>query len=69
MPTTYAKAFARAADVLGGVASLSDYLKVPEYQLMRWIKGEPPSQRAFMDVVDLLSEANPRALPSKRWER
>jgi hypothetical protein len=67
VPTTYAKAFARAADVLGGVAALSDYLQVPQYELMRWIRGEStPSQRAFMDVVDLLSEANPRAFAAQK---
>jgi hypothetical protein len=37
-----------------------------DVQLMRWIKGEPPSQRAFVDVVDLLSEANPQAFAEQK---
>jgi hypothetical protein len=39
------------------VQQLSDYLKVPKADLMRWIKGEgKPTTKAFLDVVDLLTQ-------------
>ena len=58
MPTSvHARVLARAADILGGVAQLGDYLQVPQEHLMRWIRGEdPPTTKAFLDVVDLLLE-------------
>ena len=69
--SAYSRALARAATVLGGVQELSDYLKVPKADLMRWIKGEEkPTTKAFLDVVDLLSEENPVAFAaSKRKPR
>ena len=62
MPRTYKRAFAKAVALLGGVQELSDYLKVPRANLMGWITGEEkPTTKAFLDVVDLLSEENPAA--------
>jgi hypothetical protein len=58
--TAYSRALAKAVSLLGSVQELSDYLKVPKPDLMRWIMGEEkPTTKAFLDVVDLLSEANP----------
>ena len=65
--SAYTKAFGKAVTVLGGVQQLSDYLRVPKADLMRWIKGEAkPTTKAFLDVVDLLSEENPAALAKKK---
>ncbi|HJY77948.1 MAG TPA: hypothetical protein VKE95_15030 [Burkholderiales bacterium] len=51
----YAQELARAAEILGGIAALSDYLRVPQVTVLRWIKGEErPTNKAFWDVVDLL---------------
>ena len=67
---THIKAFVRATEVLGGVAALSDYLKVPQYELMRWIMGEAaPSTNAFLSVVDLLSESDPKAFAAEMGMR
>ena len=64
------KAFVRAAEVLGGVAALSDYLKVPQYELMRWIMGDAaPSTDAFLNVVELLSESDPKAFAAGKGMR
>jgi len=60
VPTTYARAFASAAEILGGAEALSDYLKVPRYQLMQWIKGTArPSASAFRGALALLEQADP----------
>jgi hypothetical protein len=60
----------RAAEVLGGVAALGDYLKVPQSELMRWIMGEAaPSTHAFLSVVDLLSESDPKAFAAGKGMR
>ena len=70
MPSSHAKALARAAELLGGVAALSDFLKVPQYELLRWIRGEePPSAGAFLEVVELLSDKNPKAFAASRQQR
>lgn len=65
--TAYTSAFAKAVTVLGGVQQLSDYLRVPKADLMRWIKGEDkPTTKAFLDVVDLLSAENPVAFAATK---
>ena len=67
MPTPHAKAFARAAEILGGPHALSDYLQVPQYELLQWIKGAAkPSEHAFLQVVELLAEADPHAVAAKK---
>ncbi|OGA59954.1 MAG: hypothetical protein A3G81_25955 [Betaproteobacteria bacterium RIFCSPLOWO2_12_FULL_65_14] len=60
MPSTvHARALARAAEILGGVAALSEFLQVPYEELTRWIKGEVhPTTQAFHDVVELLLQAD-----------
>jgi hypothetical protein len=51
----HARVLARAAEILGGVAALSDYLQVPREILMLWIKDErEPTTAAFFHAVDLL---------------
>jgi hypothetical protein len=51
----HARVLARAAEILGGVAVLSDYLQVPREVLMLWIKDErEPTTTAFFHAVDLL---------------
>lgn len=56
-PSRHARVAARAAEILGGVAALSDYLKVPQADLILWIKGdEKPTTKSLLDMVDLLLE-------------
>jgi len=67
VPTPYARAFARAAEILGGAQALSDYLKVPRYEVMQWIRGAArPSERAFLEVVELLADADPQAFAAEK---
>lgn len=64
----HARAVARGAEILGGVAQLSDYLKVPQSEVMRWIKGEEePTTKAFLDLVDLLLDHDMGEFSHKRW--
>jgi hypothetical protein len=56
-PSLHSRVLARAAEIVGGVAALSDYLQVPQADLMRWIKGEEePTRKSFLDAVDMLLE-------------
>jgi hypothetical protein len=68
--TVESRAFLRAVTVLGGTEQLSDYLKVPRATVMQWASGEEkPTTKAFRDVVDLLTEADPVAYARKRRVR
>jgi hypothetical protein len=54
---TYKAALARAAQIAGGVQSLSDLVRVPVADLMRWIRGESkPPMAVFLRVIDILIE-------------
>jgi hypothetical protein len=65
--TVQSRAFLRAVTVLGGTQQLSDYLKVSRATVMRWASGEEkPTAKAFIDVVDLLTESDPIAFARKR---
>jgi len=66
--SVHVRVLARAAEILGGVAQLSDYLKVSQPELVRWLKGEEqPNPRSFLDVVDLLLEHDMGEFSHKRW--
>jgi hypothetical protein len=54
-PSAHARTIARAAEVLGGVAELSEFLHVPPESLMRWIRDEEtPAPQAFQQIVAVL---------------
>jgi hypothetical protein len=59
---------ARAAKLAGGVRALSQRLRVPVVDLMRWIQGEArPSKGMFLKVVDFIVEEGKRgSLPPSR---
>lgn len=57
--TVHARALARAAQLLGGVAALSEFVQAPQPELMRWIGGEVlPPTNTFNDVVEFLLQAD-----------
>lgn len=48
-----------AAEVLGGMSQLSDYLRVSRTEVFRWAMGiERPPQALFLLVVDLVLDDN-----------
>jgi hypothetical protein len=67
--TAHTKALRRAAEVLGGVRELRDYLRVPTEELSCWLSGaEAPPTGIFLRVVDLLvedGEARNRLIPDR----
>jgi hypothetical protein len=53
--SVYSRTFLAAARVVGGEASLSDYLRVPLADLREWIDGSAtPPVGAFLKAVDLV---------------
>ena len=68
---TYKAAVARAAKLAGGVQALSQRLRVPVVELMRWIQGEArPSRGMFLRLVDfIIEEGKKPVLPPPRPER
>jgi hypothetical protein len=68
---TYRAAVARAAQLAGGVRALSQRLRVPVVDLMRWIQGEArPSRGMFLKIVDFIAEAGKQGqLPLPREKR
>jgi hypothetical protein len=67
---TYKAAVARAAKLAGGVRALSQRMRVPIVDLMRWIQGEAkPSRGMFLKLVDFILEEEKKAqLPPPRNE-
>jgi hypothetical protein len=54
-PSAHARTIARAAEVLGGIAELSEFVHVPQEALMRWIRDEEtPAPQAFQQIVAVL---------------
>lgn len=54
---TYRAAIAHAANLVGGVQELSDRLRIPRADLMRWISGEgKPTIGVFLRIIDLMIE-------------
>ena len=54
---TYKATVARAAELAGGIKALSDRLRIPVVDLMRWIQGEvKPSRGVFLRLVDFVLE-------------
>ena len=48
---------ARASELAGGVQALSQRLRIPVVDLMRWIQGEAkPPRGIFLRVVDFIIE-------------
>jgi hypothetical protein len=68
---TYKATVARAAKLAGGVQALSQRLRVPVVELMRWIQGEArPSKGMFLRLVDFIVEEGKKpVLPPPRSER
>lgn len=61
MPTVYARALKRAAEIVGGREQLALHLNVVPSHLELWIDGvEPTPPHIFLKAVDLISEADPR---------
>lgn len=55
--TVYARALARAAQLLGGTEELRGFLNVPKGLLNLWLGGYAmPPDDVFLRVVDLLAE-------------
>lgn len=67
----YKATVARAADIAGGVQTLSDRLRVPVVDLMRWIQGETkPPRGVFLRLVDfIIEESRKPALAASREKR
>jgi hypothetical protein len=76
-PDTYRAALVRAAELLGGAATLSHRLHVPMAELTRWLAGDgKPSMGTFLRVVDIVLEESGkhrvlamRGQPGKSAER
>jgi hypothetical protein len=61
---TYRAAVARAAQLAGGVRTLSQRLRVPMLDLTRWIQGEAkPSKGMFLRIVDFIAEESKTKTP------
>lgn len=62
---TYQAAVARAAKLAGGVQALSQRLRIPVVDLMRWTQGESrPSEGVFLQLVDfIIQESRKPDLP------
>lgn len=64
---TYKAAVARASELAGGVQALSQRLRIPVVDLMRWIQGETkPPRGVFLRVVDfIIEEGKKPVLPAR----
>ena len=61
---TYKAAVARASALAGGVQALSQRLRIPVVDLMRWIQGEAkPPRGVFLRVVDFIIEEGKKSVP------
>lgn len=57
MPSVYARAVRRAAEITGGVTQLSAEWHVPIEELMSWLEGtRPVPQEFFLRAVDIITE-------------
>ena len=64
---TYKATVGRAAELAGGVKALSDRLRIPMVDLMRWIQGEvKPSRGVFLRLVDFVLEESRKQTPPPR---
>jgi hypothetical protein len=55
----HARTMLAAAEVLGGLSSLADFLKVSRAELFRWTAGvERPPQALFLLAVDVVLDDN-----------
>ena len=56
MPSVYARALRRAAEILGSEDRLASRLEVDAAQLGLWLKGmATPPTRVFLQAVDLIA--------------
>ena len=56
MPTVYARALKRAAEIVGGREQLALHLNVLPSHLALWMDGaQPTPQDIFLKAVDLIS--------------
>ena len=57
MPSVYARAVRRAAEIAGGMIQLSAAWHVPIEELMKWLEGtRPVPQEFFLRAVDIITE-------------
>jgi outer membrane biogenesis lipoprotein LolB len=57
MPSVYARAVRRAAEIAGGMIQLSAEWQVPIEELMNWLEGtRPVPQEFFLRAVDIITE-------------
>ena len=57
MPSVYARAVRRAAEIAGGMTQLSAEWHVPIEELMNWLEGtRPVPQEFFLRAVDIITE-------------
>lgn len=65
--SVYARSLQVAADLVGGVQNLSEYLHVPEHRLRLWMAGRvTPPTTVFLLAVDLLTSAQLKELGKVR---
>jgi len=65
MPTVYARSFQVAAELLGGVKSLSDHLGVEEHRVRLWMTGKAtPPTSVFLLAVDIVNTRQLNARPA-----
>ena len=66
MPTVYARALKRAAEIVGGREQLARLLNVVPSHLALWMDGEQPTpQHIFLKAVDLISESEQQSLKKR----
>ena len=66
MPTVYARALKRAAEIVGGREQLALHLNVLPSHLALWMDGaQPTPQDIFLKAVDLISESEQEGLKKR----
>lgn len=66
LPTVYARALKRAAEIVGGREQLALHLNVVPSHLALWMDGEEPTpQHIFLKAVDLISESEQQSLKKR----
>jgi DNA-binding transcriptional regulator YdaS (Cro superfamily) len=66
LPTVYARALKRAAEIVGGKEQLALHLNVVPSHLALWMDGaQPTPQHIFLKAVDLISESEQESLKKR----
>jgi len=53
-PTVQAVTLQTACGLVGGVPKLATHLGVPAASIQRWLDGEKPPTKVFLDCVDIV---------------